>query len=95
MSFSRIFHPVDNEAEVGESQSSQRQKKKKKKKKKADFPQAEHVFSNVCCRTRLEPIAGSDLMLKSQRPYSLGQGDALSLVESLRDSSVLARISEH
>ena len=93
MSFSRIFHPVDNEAEVGESQSFQRQKKKKKKK--ADLPQAEHVFSNVCCRTRLEPIAGRDLMLKSQRPYSLGQGDALSLVESPPDSSVLARISEH
>lgn len=89
MSFSRIFHlyPVDNEAEVGESQSSQRQK--------ADLPQAEHVFSNVYCRARLEPIAGRDLMLKSQRPYSLGQGDPLSLVESPPDSSVLARISEH
>ena len=90
MSFSRIFHlyPVDNEAGVGESQSSQRQKK-------ADLPQAEHVFSNVCCRARLEPIAGRDLMLKSQRPYSLGQGDPLSLVESPPDSSLLARISEH
>ena len=63
--------------------------------KKADLPQAEHVFSNVCCRARLEPIAGRDLMLKSQRPYSLGQGDPLSLVESPPDSSVLARISEH
>ena len=93
MSFSRIFHlyPVDNEAEVGESQTSQTETKKKK----ADLPQAEHVFSNVCCRARLEPIAGRDLMLKSQRPYSLGQGDPLSLVESPPDSSVLARISEH
>ena len=91
MSFSRIFHlyPVGNEAEVGESQSSQRQKKK------ADLPQVEHLFSNVCCRAGLEPIAGRDLMLKSQRPYSLGQGDPLPLVESPPDSSVLARISEH
>ena len=64
-------------------------------KKKADLPQAEHVFSNVCCQTRLDPVAGRDLMLKSQRPYSLGQGDLLSLVESPPDSSVLARISEH
>ena len=96
MSFSRIFHlyPVGNEAEVGESQSSQRQKKKKRKEK-ADLPQTEHVFSNVCCRARLEPIAGRDRMLKSQRPYSLGQGDPLSLVESPPDSSILARISEH
>ena len=67
MPFSRIFHlyPVDNEAEVGESQSSQRQKKKKKK---ADLPQAEHVFSNVCCRARLEPIAGRDLILEESAP---------------------------
>ena len=91
MSFSRIFHlyPVDYEAEVGESQSSQRQKKLTFRK--------QNMFSQMCaaCQARLEPIAGGDLMLKSQHPYSLGQGDPLSLVESPPDSSVLARISEH
>ena len=47
MSFSRIFHlyPVDNEAEVGESQSSQRQKKKLTFRK-------QNMFSQMCAAER-------------------------------------------
>ena len=48
MSFSRIFHlyPVDNEADVGESQSSQRQKKQK-----LTF-RMQNMFSQMCAAER-------------------------------------------